>query len=267
MASALRTLIVDDEPRARAGLRSLLAVEPDLEVVGECGDGASALLAIESLEPDLLLLDIEMPEMGGLEVLRVLGSRPGAPLVVIVTAYDSYALQAFDGAALDYLLKPFSDERLHRTVLRAREVIEGRRAEQINRQLLTLLERARGETRPPAAAAASGVRTLAVSQGGDTWFVPVSRVDWIEAQGFYVRLHVGAAQHLLRGHLGYFERTLPAESFCRISRSAMVNLSRVKRLRDGFKGAAVVELEDGTRIPVSRTRRKAFERALRGDGA
>jgi two-component system, LytTR family, response regulator len=248
---SLRTLIVDDEDLARERLRTLLAREPDVEVIGECATGAEAVAAVRALKPDLLLLDIQMPEMDGFDVLRKLGSE--LPAVIFVTAFDRYAVKAFEVHALDYVLKPFKPARLSQAVALARVRLVQRGGDALTERIRALLEER-------AASEPAWVTRVAVRQGERVRFVKVDDIDWIEASGNYVVLHVGADKHLLRETLGALETKLSPKQFLRLSRSAIVNLERVREAQPGFNDQHVVVLAGGTRLPMTRGLRELQER-------
>lgn len=267
----IRVLIVDDEPLARRGVRLLLEEDPEVEIVGECAHGDAAVDAIQRLAPDLLFLDVQMPGMDGFQVLRALPPDALPSAVVLVTAYDRYALQAFDAHALDYILKPWDDERFRVALRRAKARIQGERLGDLGRRLAALLEEVghRGRTAaappptPPAPEAARPRPTrLAVRERGRVVFLPVEEIDWIEAADYYVRLHVGSRTHLLRESMRALERTLDPGRFFRVHRSAIVNLERVKELQPWFHGQYLVVLEDGTQLKLSRRRRERLQAIL-----
>jgi len=260
--SVLRVLIVDDEPLAREGIRLLLEAEPDIEIAGEATDGAEAVAAIERLRPDLVFLDVQMPGMTGLEVLsRVEVER--MPEVVFCTAYDQYALQAFEHHALDYLLKPFDDERFHGTLERARSRIRDRGADNLGRKMLAMLAEfgAAGAAVAPGAPQSPFADRLAVKTGGRTYFLRADEIDWIEAADYYVKLHVDGKEHLLRESMNKLEKELDPQRFLRVHRSSIVNLDRVKELHGRGNEHAVV-LQDGTRLKLSRSRREKLNALL-----
>jgi two-component system LytT family response regulator len=232
----IRTIIVDDEPLARSNLSVLLRGDPEIEIVAECGSGAQALAEIRSARPDLIFVDVQMPECDGFDVLEMLG-QDLPPAVVFVTAYDQYALRAFDAGALDYLLKPFDNARFERALERAKQTIVR------SRDLPRKLER------------------LAIKGVGQISFVKVSEIDWIEAADYYACLHVGAKTHLLRRSLAELEDEL-SEMFCRIHRSTIVNLDRVRGLKLNEEGEYDVLLDHGTRLRLSRRYRKQLESRL-----
>ena len=259
----VRTLVVDDEPLARAGMRGLLADDPDVALVGECANGREAIAAIRAHAPDLVLLDVQMPEVDGFAVVREIGVAH-MPVVVFVTAFDQYALRAFDARALDYLLKPFSDERFHEALARAKEQVRQRRLGALSGQLAALL--GVPAPAPPTAAPVAEpepATRFEVRVGERRLFIAVADVDWIEASDYYVRLHAGGRSYLLRESLQELEARLDARCFVRAHRSAMVAVDRVTELRTDAAGRPLLVLRDGTRVPISRSRREQVERALR----
>ncbi|HEV8355950.1 MAG TPA: LytTR family DNA-binding domain-containing protein [Gemmatimonadales bacterium] len=258
----IRALIVDDEPAGRAAIKALVAEDPEIEVVGECSDGRSALERIERDPPDLLFLDVQMPEMDGLTMLRRL-ELPQLPVVVFVTAYDQYALRAFEVNAVDYLLKPFDDDRFRVALGRAkRQVRQGRLGEASDR-LVALLE---GMGRPPGAdpPPASGryLRRLVIKSGGRVSVLNVREIDWVEAEGDYLKIHAGKAWHLLRETMKSLEQQLEPARFVRIHRSTIVNVERIKELQPFFRGEYHVILQDGTSLKLSRGYKQHLEAAL-----
>lgn len=244
----IRTLIVDDEPLARERIRILLRAEPDVEIAAECGSGAEAVEQITRLKPDLLFLDVQMPEMDGFQVLQNL---PGdqLPIVIFATAFDQHAVRAFDAHALDYLLKPFKPARFKEAVQRAREQLTRRDTGPATRGLLALLAERNNQ-----------LSRLAVKTDDKITFVNVSDVDSIESAGNYVVLHVGKENHILRDTLSNLETRLPAKQFYRVSRSAIVNLERIKELQPMFRGESVIVLKNGRTIPTTRTAREIQDR-------
>ena len=267
-AVAVRVLIVDDEPLARAGLRGLLADDPEVAVVGECANGREAMAAIRAHAPDLVLLDVQMPEVDGFAVVREVGASQ-MPVVVFVTAFDQYALRAFEARALDYLLKPFSDERFRQALERAKEQVRQRRLGALSGQLAALLglpgppDATVPTTAPLAASPPQPVARLEVRLGGRQIFVAVAEIDWIEASDYYVRLHAAGRSHLLRETMQELEARLDPRRFVRVHRAALVAVDRVSELRTDATGRPLLVLRDGTRLPVSRGRREQVERALR----
>jgi len=274
----IRTLIVDDEPLARDGIRVLLEKDPEIEIVGECADGEQAISAIEESSPDLVFLDVQMPERNGFETLRDLETPP---FVVFVTAYDEYAIEAFEVHALDYVLKPFDDARFLAAVARAKREIRQRRDSEFAARVAEMLARREGADRGTREAGGNGervngarvhgspaqdedghLRRLVVRRAGRVFFVDVDRIDWFEAADYYVRLHTGDDTHLLRITMKELERALDPGRFIRIHRSHIVRIDVIRELQPCFHGEYVVILDDGTKLPLSRSRRKRLERAL-----
>jgi two-component system LytT family response regulator len=249
----IHTLIVDDEPLARNRVRALLKGEPDFEIIGECADGQSAVDAIRAKQPDLVFLDVQMPELDGLGVVRTIGPEQ-MPLTIFVTAHDDYALKAFEVHALDYLLKPFDKARFQAALRWARGHIARERTGDLTERLTALLEDAKPRNKP--------VERLAVKSAGRVVFLRVEEIDWIEAAGNYLRLHVGKDFHLLRETMNALEARLDPESFVRIHRSTIVNLARVRELQPAFHGDFVVILENGTELTLSRNYRSKLQNLL-----
>lgn len=236
---AIRTAIVDDEPLARSNLSLLLRLDPEIEIVCECGSGAEAPNEIRRTKPDLLFLDVQMPEVDGFDVLELLGKNV-PPALVFVTAYDQYALRAFDSGALDYLLKPFDNGRFERTLVRAKQKI------------------AREKTQPQR------LEFLTVKNAAHVTFVKLQEIDWIEAADYYAGLHVGEKVHLLRRSISELEQDLDPALFCRIHRSSIVNLDRVRGLKLNQEGECDVLLEGGVALRLSRRFRKQLQSRLVG---
>lgn len=236
---AIRTAIVDDEPLARSNLSLLLRLDPEIEIVSECGSGADAPNEIRRTKPDLLFLDVQMPEYDGFDVLELLG-KDVPPALVFVTAYDQYALRAFDAGALDYLLKPFDNARFERTLARAKQKID------------------RDKTQPQR------LEFLTVKNAGQVTFVRLPEIDWIEAADYYAGLHVGEKVHLLRRSISELEQDLDPALFCRIHRSSIVNLDRVHGLKLNHEGEYDVLLEGGVALRLSRRYRKQLQSRLAG---
>jgi two-component system, LytTR family, response regulator len=251
LARPIRTLIVDDEQMARASIRVLLGSDPEIELVGECSSGVDAVTAIAARAPELVFLDIQMPQMNGFEVLEAVGDARRF-VVVFVTAYDSYALDAFDAQALDYVLKPFDDRRFHRAVERAKDRIRHSRLDHLATELVHVMA---GGQAPDKPAAAEPLERIVIRDGGRTVFVPLSDIDWIEAADYYVQLHVGAKSYLHREPMRDLEARLDPRRFVRIHRSAIVALDRVAELRPSAHGDHCVRLRDGTDLKLSRARR------------
>ena len=249
----IRTLIVDDEPLARERIGKLLAKEADIEIVGECADGRAAVSAIRQHKPDLVFLDVQMPELDGFGVLEQL-ERGAMPAVVFVTAHDRFALRAFEVHALDYLLKPFDAERFREALKLARDRIERQQTGELSQRISELLADLR--------TVAHHQDHLAVKAAGKVLFLKIEEIDWIEAADNYVNLHVGHDSHLHRETMGAFESRLPREKFMRISRSTIVNIERIKELQPLFHGEYSVILRNGTRLTLSRSHREKLNRLL-----
>lgn len=258
----IRVLVVDDEPPARKRIAALLAKADGFESVGEAANGKEALARIEADAPDLVLLDVQMPEMSGLDVVGAL-DPDALPAVVFVTAYDEHALRAFELHAVDYLLKPFDDERFTTALHRAKARIERGHLAGLSRQLLSLLRDAQAAPEQPPArladAAPPATDRLAIRSGDRIAIVKVEDIDWIEGAGVYAKLHVGAKTHLLRETLTNLAERLDPERFVRIHRSTIVNRERVRELRSYFHGEYIVLLEDGTQLKLSRSYRDSLE--------
>jgi len=256
----IRTLVVDDEPLARQNLRILLAEDPEVELVGEAGSGREALSLIREHSPDLVFLDIQMPEMTGFEVLEQMDAAQ-IPALVFVTAYDKYALRAFEVHALDYLLKPFDDARFEKALRRAKEQLEQREVSELSQRLVALLEDRDGAkaARPPQQ---QHLTRLLIKSAGRVFFLKADEIDWIGAEDYYVKLHVGPKGHLLRETMNDLEARLDPQKFARVHRSAIVNLDRVKELHQHFNGDYVVVLQDGTELKLSRSRREQLQTLL-----
>ena len=249
----LRALIVDDEPLARRRLRTLLKDEAGIAIVGECDDGPSAVAAARRHAPDVMFLDVQMPGMSGFDVIEALGPAR-CPAIVFVTAYDAYAMQAFDVHAIDYLLKPFDRKRLRQAVTRARALTM--RASEVGRQLAALMSEIR-TTRP--------LDRFVVKSRGKVYFVRADEIDWIEASGHYLTLHVGREEHLIRGTIKDVESRLDRERFVRVHRSTIVNVDRIKELLPAFHGEYVIVLRDSTRLSSSRGHSERLQAIIKGE--
>jgi two-component system LytT family response regulator len=256
--ATIRTLIVDDEPLARERVRSLVAGQPGLEVIGEASDGEQAIEAIVhgigGQQPDLVFLDVQMPRRTGFEVIQEIGADR-MPAVVFVTAYDQYALRAFEVNAVDYLLKPFDRERFEDAVGRARKQLEAEDGGALKTQLMQLVR----DLQPPTAPKQD---RLVVKSGGRLFFLRADEIDWIEAAGNYVRVHAGKDAHLLRETMNAIEARLDQKMFLRIHRSRIVNMERVKELHPWFNGDYAVILRDGTKLMLSRGYREKLQERL-----
>jgi two-component system LytT family response regulator len=254
----IRTLIVDDEALARKRIKTLLANDSDIEVIGECSDGEKAIETIRALTPDLVFLDIQMPAMNGFDVIRSVGSER-MPMIIFVTAYDRYALKAFEVHAVDYLLKPFNRARFELTLAHAKILIRRLPGGVINNQLMTLL---RGLQRSHDLS-----ERFMIKSAGRIVFLRAEDIDWIESVGNYVRLHVGRDSHLMRETMGGMELRLDPQKFLRIHRSTMVNIDRVKELQPWAKGEYMVIMRDGARLSMSRRYRERLHKLLNNSAA
>lgn len=248
----LRVLVVDDEPLARTGLADLVRQDAELECVGVCGDGQAAIEAIESLKPDLVLLDVQMPEIDGFGVIRAIG--PGRmPPVVFVTAYEEFALQAFRVHALDYLVKPFTDQALATALARVKRIVRNGQLHHLTARLTDLVG---------AVPRQEYLSRLTVRVAQRLQVVRVVDIDWIEAADYCARLHIGSSAHVVRVSLGALERLLDPTTFVRVHRSAIVNLERLKEIVSDSSGDGVIMLADGTKVRLARSRKAAVDRLL-----
>jgi two-component system LytT family response regulator len=250
----IRLLIVDDEPLARAGVRRLLQDDEGIEVIGECGDGAEAVVAILDQQPDAVLLDIKMPEMNGLDVVRTIGVER-MPLTVFITAYDEHALRAFELHAVDYLLKPFDDERFNQTMARVKREVRTRAAAHLSEKLLHVLQ----DTQPKTQ---KYLTRIVVRGDGRTVLLRASDVEWIEAADYYARIHAAGKSHLLRETMNELEEKLDPELFFRVHRSAIINLEKVREIQPYTRGEHVVIMASGAKVRLSRGRREKLEERL-----
>ncbi len=252
MANVIRTLIVDDEPLAREGIRQQLQSYPDVEIVGEGSDGIQAVEMIENAKPDLVFLDIQMPERDGFGVIEEIGPEH-MPVVIFVTAYDEHALRAFEIHALDYLLKPLDPERFREALSRARNQLSLKQSSALSDKLLKLIEGM--PARNPC------LHRIAIKTAGKVFFVNALDVDWIQANGDYVMVHAQGKKHLIREKISDLQRKLDPHQFIRIHRSSIVNIDRIKDLEPLFYGDYSVNLNDGTKLTLSRSYRDmAFTR-------
>jgi len=254
MMKSIRTLIVDDEVLARRRIRNLLRGRAEFAVIGECANGREALSAIRLHAPDLVFLDVQMPDLDGFGVLEEI-TTDQLPVIIFVTAYDQYAVRAFEFHALDYLLKPFDDERFEKTLEWARAQLEKQQFRQLGERMFALLEDHRGGPRSGAgksSAAPKPLSRLIVKSAGRVFFIRTEEIDWVEAEGYYARLHVGGKSHLLRETLTKLESQLDQNRFLRIHRSTIVNLDRVRELMTQSHGECTVVLNDGTQLKLSR---------------
>jgi two-component system LytT family response regulator len=249
----IRTLVVDDEPMARERILGLLAQENDVEVIGQCADGMQAVSAIQTLSPELVFLDVQMPAVDGFGVIRQVGADK-MPMVVFVTAYDEYALQAFEVHALDYLLKPFGRDRLQQCLDHARHQRDRHRAGELGKSLLALVQDFKPEQKKQD--------RLVVKSGGRVFFVRTDEIEWIEAAGNYVRLHLATQTHVFRETMNDMEKRLDPERFFRIHRSRIVNGDRIKELQPWTSGEYLLVLHNGAHLRLSRNYREKLQQRL-----
>ncbi|HTI37663.1 MAG TPA: LytTR family DNA-binding domain-containing protein [Vicinamibacterales bacterium] len=250
----LRVVIADDEPLARERLMSLLAGEPDIDVVAECRDGEEAARVIADRKPDIVLLDIDMPRLDGFQVINAIGVER-MPVVIFVTAYDQHAARAFEVRALDYLLKPFDRERFAAAIQRARTRVESETNGEVGHHLMALMKDLKKEP-------AKGDR-LIVKSGGRLFFLRADEIDYVEAAGNYVRLHVGTQSHLLRETMNAIEARLGRDRFFRIHRSRIVNVERIREMQPWYNGEYSIVLKTGARLTLSRTYREKLQDRLK----
>jgi two-component system LytT family response regulator len=249
----IRTLIVDDEPLARRRIRRMLVHDPEVEILDDCANGREAIDAISAHTPNLVFLDVQMPEIDGFDVLESI--PPAAmPFVIFVTAYDQYALRAFEVSAVDYLVKPFDRRRFEKALQRAKARLATERGSDLNQQTIALLEELKARS--------SHIERLVIKAGGRAFFLKTEEIDWIEAEGKYVRLHVGKESYLLREAIGSMEGQLDPKKFPRIHRSTIVNIERVRELQPWFHNEYRVILKDGTELMLSRSCRKRLGELL-----
>jgi two-component system LytT family response regulator len=247
----LRTLIVDDQMIGRELLRRMLVNEPGIEIVGMAGNGPEAVEIIHQLAPDLVLLDVQMPDMDGFAVLGQIKPER-MPMIIFVTAHDDFALKAFDVHAVDYLIKPCRQERLQMALRRARGNIQRHQTGEINQRLAALVQDFKGAPRK--------VERLAVKTGGRILFLRLVDIDWVEAADNYVKIHIGKEEHLLRETLAALESKLPDDRFLRISRSAIVNVEHIREMHPMFHGEYIVVLRNGAQVTLTRGYREKLER-------
>ncbi|HEV7843396.1 MAG TPA: LytTR family DNA-binding domain-containing protein [Pyrinomonadaceae bacterium] len=262
---AIRAMIVDDEPLARGTIRLLLKEDAEVEIITEAGSGAEAVALISKHAPDLLFLDIQMPGMNGFDVLEKIDTT-SIPAIIFVTAFDQYALRAFEVHALDYLLKPFDDARFEKALRQAKEQIEQREINKLSQKLFALLEdREERHDEPRAVDRSRYLTRLMIKSASRIFFLRVEEIDWIGAEDYYVKLHFGRKSHLLRETMSDLEAKLDPDKFLRIHRSSIVNLDRVKEMHAHFNGDYIVILHDGTELKLSRSRREQLQALLKND--
>lgn len=254
----IRVCVVDDEPPARTGLTTLLKADTDVEVVGVCDSGETAVESIERDRPDVVFLDVQMPEVNGFDVIRIVGASR-MPVVVFTTAFDQYALDAFKAHAVDYLLKPFTDERFAAALTRAKAAVQESRLARIGENIAALLDdldRAPGKT---GATQGSAAGRITVRSNGASIFIPVPDIDWIEGADYYSRIHVGTRNYLIRETLSSLECRLDPRKFCRAHRSAIVNVDSVREIQPSFGREPIAVMRDGVKVKLARGKRAVLE--------
>lgn len=251
--ATIRTLIIDDEPLARQGIRSLLEQDAEIEIIGECTDGVQAIEEIQRSTPDLIFLDVQMPEVNGFDVIDALQSFR-TPGIIFVTAFDQYAIEAFKVHALDYLLKPVDEKRFRTALDHAKIFIRSNKNHLLNEKLLNLLGDLKKEQKYPS--------RIVIKSNGRILFLPVHEIDWIEAAGDYATIHARKEKYLIREKMSALESKLDANIFIRIHRSTIVNAERIKELQPKFRGEYVVCLNDGTQLTMSRSYRSRLNSLL-----
>jgi two-component system LytT family response regulator len=249
----ISALIVDDEPMARERIADLLRSRGDVDILGECGNGLEAIDAIRRQRPDLVFMDVQMPEMGGFEAIETLDEAE-LPEIIFTTAYDKFALRAFEVHAVDYLLKPFERDRFFSALEAARMRVQARVNENVANRMSTLVEELRSRSSGPA--------KIAIKTEGRILLVEVDDIQWVEAAGNYAELHTAVKSHLVRETMTRLAERLPEEDFVRINRSAIVNLASVRELQPSFHGEYTVFLKDGAKLKLSRTHRDKLDRLL-----
>jgi two-component system LytT family response regulator len=252
-APSIRALVIDDEPLARDMIREMLESHPEAEIIGECAGGREAVETIKTLSPDLIFLDIQMPELGGFEILESFKDSP-APYVIFVTAYDQYAVRAFEVHALDYLLKPFDRERFETAWQRAKARLTEDRLQQRDQHILTLLEELK--------AGPSYLERLVIKTEGRVFFLDVNDIHCIEAEGNYIRVYNGQKTYLLRETISGLESQLNPKVFLRIHRSSIVRIDKIKELQPWFHGEYHVIMENGKQLTLSRNYRTNLQDAV-----
>jgi len=256
MSNKIRVLVVDDEPLARRGIRQLLDSETDFEIVGECKNGREAVSALEKLSPELIFLDIQMPLLDGFSFIEKVGAQ-NLPEIVFVTAYDEYAIRAFEINALDYLLKPVDPERFQKTLERVREQIKNKQPRQMEQKLAALLENLK------LPESEKYLERIAIKENGRVTFLNIDEILWISSEGNYVGLHTKGEMHLLRETMDAIERKLDSRKFLRLRRSTIVRIEQIKELYPLFNGEFEVVLKNGTRLASSRRYRKNLDALLK----
>ena len=271
MNRKIRALVVDDESLAREALVVMLNDDPEMEVIGECRNGKEAVTLIRQQSPDVVFLDIQMPEMDGFQVVEEVGAKR-MPVTVFVTAYDKYALRAFEAHALDYLLKPFDHDRFNSALQRAKTFVRQQKLGEISESLFAVLQDMKLKTgespsaadnrKPESAVQQEPLDRVVIKSSGGIYFLKIEEIDWVEGAGDYLSLHSGSQTHLIRETMGNFHAKLDPRKFLRIHRSTIVNIDRIKDIRPLLKGEYVVTLTSGERLKASRGYRHELQRLL-----
>ncbi|RJP35186.1 MAG: DNA-binding response regulator [Candidatus Omnitrophota bacterium] len=249
----IRALIIDDEPLARKKIRTFLDTHPEIEITAECENGVEAVRIIQEWNPDLIFLDIQMPELDGFGLIRVIGAE-NMPAIIFVTAFDQYAIQAFESHAVDYLLKPFNQKRFHAAVERAIDSIQLKRTKAVNQRLIDLLAEMEGQKK--------SVDRIVVKTSSRILFVKTEDIDWIGASGNYLEIHSGKNMYLIRETMNHIEQKLDPARFLRIHRSTIVNLDRVIELQADTNGDYVVIMQNGITLTMSRSHREKMNKRI-----
>lgn len=255
--TVVRTIIADDEPLARKKVHLLLDSEPEVSIVAECSDGKQTISAVKTCRPDLLLLDIQMPDLDGFQVLSEISSKE-MPVVIFTSAYDQYAIRAFQAHALDYLLKPFDQDRLHQAIERARLELRKAHDRRITHRILDLLSQVTSQTQPTS----EPDRRLVIKAKGRVVFLDLDEIDWVGAAANYVRLNVGKESYLLRETISRTSERLNPDHFIRVHRSTIVNVRKIKELIPVNSGEYVVVLKSGKELSCSRGYRRGLQRVI-----
>ncbi|MBX7174039.1 MAG: LytTR family DNA-binding domain-containing protein [Pyrinomonadaceae bacterium] len=250
-----RVIVVDDEPLARLNLCALIKKDDELEIIKECENGYEAISAIETLAPDIVFLDVQMPEINGFQVLEQVDLSK-IPALIFVTAYDQYAIKAFEFSALDYLLKPVEESRFQKAVGQAKFFLQQRDLSSLSQRLISLLE----NNKTPPKTQPIFLERIVIKSIGKVLFLPVSEIEWIEADDYYVKIHTAEQSHLLRESMNELEKSLDPNQFQRIHRSIIVNLSLIKQIQTDFQNKSVVILQNGKKLKMSRPRQELIER-------
>jgi two-component system LytT family response regulator len=266
LTQGIRTLIVDDEPLARDAIRVLLSDDPEVVIIGECRNGKEAVQAIREQAPDLVFLDVQMPDLDGFQVIEQVGIE-NMPVTVFVTAFEQHAVRAFEANALDYILKPFDHDRFYAALQRAKNNLHQRKFYEQSRRLLASIGEVTeaGTPEEKEKVAQKYLDRLVIKTGGRILFVRVEDIDWIEASGDYMTVHVGSTSHLLRETMNDLAAKLDEQRFFRIHRSTIVNVDRVKEIQPFFRGEHIVTLKDGKKLKMSRSYRDKLEAILGQD--